>query len=160
MTSSFIDMNVKILTCILALACSSLCAQRLKTVELKPIYKQGFRYYYDMNRVRTPFALQVPLLSLNDEEIDRRYKNFTLLSDAGSIIAFAPLIYIISGTYSSGTGFNPDTFLWLILAAFGLDITLDLFAHNQLRKGIDRYNELIVVPSSGTPGLALRYKFR
>ncbi|MBX2946981.1 MAG: hypothetical protein KF725_14195 [Cyclobacteriaceae bacterium] len=152
-------MNARIFTCMLVLACSSLYAQRLKTVELKPIYKQGLRYYYDMNRVRTPFALQVPLQSLNDEEINRRYKNFTRLSDVGGLLAFAPLIYILSGTYSSGTSFNPNTFLSLLVAAFGLDITLDLFAHHQLRKGIDRYNELIVVPASNTPGLALRYKF-
>ncbi len=152
-------MNTKIYICLLVLISSTLYGQRLKTVELKPIYKQGFRYYYDTKRVRTPHALQLPLLGLNDEEVKRRYKNFTLLSDAGNIIAFIPLIYVISGTYSSGTGFNPDTFLWLILAALGLDITLDLFAHNQLKKGIDRYNELIVVPSPNTPGLSLRYRF-
>lgn len=152
-------MNSKICIGILVLISSALYGQRLKSVELKPIYKQGFRYYYDTKRVRTPHALQVPLLSLNDMEVDRRYKNFTLLSDGGSILAIAPLIYVISGTYSSGTGFNPNTFLLLILAAFGLDITLDIFAHHQLKKGIDRYNELIVVPSSSTPGLSLRYRF-
>jgi hypothetical protein len=153
-------MKTKILCGLLVLICLSANAQRLKTVELKPIYKEGFRYYYDMKRVRTPYALQVPLLSLNDEEVERRYKNFNRFKNIGNYVPLIPFIYMTSVMNTPGTIYNRDTFLLIFLGTFGLDISLDILAHGQLKKGIGRYNELIVVPSSGTPGLALRYRIR
>ncbi|MBX2961901.1 MAG: hypothetical protein KF687_05260 [Cyclobacteriaceae bacterium] len=133
--------------------------QRFRTVELKPIHKDGWRYFYDGKRVNTPYALQIPLSSVNDEEVTKRYKQFTFLSNAGQFLAIVPLVYLIGGVTNSGNIYNPETFFWMVIAIFGIDITLDIVAHSQLKKGIDRYNILILTPSQGAPGLSLRYKF-
>jgi hypothetical protein len=136
-----------------------LSAQRTRTIELKPIYKQGFTYYYDMKKVKTPYALQVPLLGLEDDEITRRYKNFNRLTTIGNLASLIPVVYILSYTRSNSYVYHADAFLWVFLATIGFDLTFDLLAHGQLKRGIDRYNQLIVVPSSAVPGLSLKYRF-
>jgi hypothetical protein len=149
-----------LLVLLLVMVSTSGYAQRTKTIELKPIYKQGFTYYYDMNRVKSPYALQVPLLSLEDEEITRRFRNFDRLGLIGDLGLIIPFLAIIPATSpNSASSINSESVLWLFLAAIGIDLTFDLFAHVQLKKGIDRYNQLIVVPSSAAPGLSLRYRF-
>jgi len=51
-------------------------AQQTITVPLKPIHKQGRQYFYDGKRMYSPYAIQVPLQSLNDREINRYFNQF------------------------------------------------------------------------------------
>jgi hypothetical protein len=133
-------------------------AQFRKTVELKPIAKQGFQYFYDLKRMRTPYALQMPLLAVEDERVRAHYRSFEVLDIAGDFLEFIPFIYLISDLNPGGSvGFQTFFLLWL--GSIGANLVLDLFAHRQLRKGIDRYNQLIVVPSSHLPGLSLQFRF-
>jgi hypothetical protein len=133
-------------------------AQRYKTVELKPIFKQGFTYYYDSKKVQTPYALQVPIQALNDDEVNRYYRNFNRLKTAGGLVLIVPAVYLLTTT-ENGLISNPDAFIWMIIGAFGANIICDVFAHAQLKRSIDRYNQLIVVPSSHMPGVSMKYRF-
>jgi hypothetical protein len=133
-------------------------AQFRKTIELKPISHRGFQYYYDLLRLRTPYALQVPLLSLEDNEVTRRYRNFERLDRVGDFLFVVPVVFLFSDLNDGGSG-AAQTFFWLFIGSIGGDLILDLFANRQLRKGVDRYNQLIVAPASGSAGLSLRYVF-
>lgn len=137
---------------------SSTLAQYRRTIELKPISNQGLQYYYDLRKVRTPYALQLPLLSIDDEETNARYRRFERLDLAGNLVFFLPTLYLFS-EYNNNSVTSARTFLWLVVGTVGLDLTLDIIAHRQLRKGIDRYNQLIVMPSSASSGLSVRYVF-
>ncbi len=50
-------------------------AQRYRTVELKPITQQGWKYYYDLVKVASPASLEIPLRSVQDEEVDLYVKS-------------------------------------------------------------------------------------
>jgi hypothetical protein len=108
--------------------------------------------------VRTPYALQLPLLSIDDEETNARYRRFERLDLAGNLIFVVPTLFLFS-EYNDNSVMAARTFMWLVVGTVGLDLTLDLIAHRQLRKGIDRYNQLIVTPSSATAGISVRYVF-
>lgn len=137
---------------------TSATGQFRKTTELKPISNRGYQYYYDLMRMRTPYALQIPLLSIEDMEVRKRYRNFERLDRVGDFLFVVPIIFLFSDLNDGGSN-AAQTFLWLITGAVGVDIVLDVFAHAQLRKGIDRYNQLIVTPASSSAGLSIRYVF-
>ena len=77
---------------ILLLACVQLYGQKYKTIELKPITKQGWNYFYDLKKVKSPYTLQFPLMGVEDEEIDRLYKGFQTLNTLSTITTLIPLI--------------------------------------------------------------------
>ncbi len=137
---------------------TSAFGQFRKTIELKPISNRGYQYYYDLLRLRTPYALQMPLLSIEDMEVKKRYRNFERLDMVGNFLFIVPTIFLFSDLNTGGSN-AARTFLWLVAGAVGADIVLDVFAHAQLRKGIDRYNQLIVTPASSSAGLSIRYVF-
>jgi hypothetical protein len=135
----------------------TLFAQRYKTVELKPITKQGWKYYYDLKQVSSPIALEVPLMALNDEEIVRNLKASKSLRSVSGLIIIAPLIYLV--TISSNGYADPTTF-WIILGGtFAAQLGLTALSHVKLGMAIDRYNTLIFQPSSSSLGLQMTWKF-
>lgn len=143
---------------VLLAASPAVQAQFIRMVELKPISKRGFNYHYDLKRMRTPYALQLPLLQIEDDEVAMRYKRFENLDLLGEMLAFVPFIYLFSDLNPGGqAGF--ETFFLLVLGSLAGELVLTIVAHNQLRRGIDRYNQLLVTPSSALPGLSLRYRF-
>ncbi|HWA32568.1 MAG TPA: hypothetical protein VG737_00490, partial [Cyclobacteriaceae bacterium] len=136
-------------------------AQQLKTMELKGIYHHGFHYYYDLKKVDGgAYGLQIPLSGLNDEEVNRRYKTFRTYRTVESIVIFVPVIYRITYIPEARHQKLNSTTFWTIygvsvLAAIGLEIT----AKHHLKKGIDRYNQLILSPGSASLGATITYKF-
>lgn len=139
------------------LASHSASAQHTRMVELQPIQKVGHRYFYDSRPLGTAFALQIPLQSLKDEEIDQRYNRFVNFQRLRSLGYLASLIYI---------GTNPNlytssnSFATILLASIAADITFNLISHHQMRKAIDRYNLLILpnAPIGSSPsGSALQF---
>ncbi len=136
----------------------SLFAQRYKTVELKPIAKQGWKYYYDLKRVSSPIALEVPLMALNDEEIIKDVRASKTLRSVSALIAIAPLIYLI--TLTNNYGYTDPTVFWIILGGtFVTQLGLTALSHLKLEKAIDRYNTLIFQPSSSSLGVQMIWKF-
>lgn len=130
----------------------SLQAQFTKTVELKPIQKQDWRYFYDSRKVKSPYALQIPLEALGDEEINRRYKNFYTLQILTTALAYAPLIYLLTTPVNSQA--DLETFLIMIGITIVVDLALDAVGHHQLKKAIDRYNILILPKKVGLEGMS------
>lgn len=132
-------------------------AQRYQTVELKPITKQGWRYYYDLKKVRSPLALEIPLTALNDEEITRNYKASKAYQDVAAFVSVVPLVYLF--TASSSGGYIPEGFWIIIGGTLATQIGLIAISHNKLGKAIDRYNTLIFKPSSSSIGLEMVWRF-
>jgi hypothetical protein len=135
----------------------TLLAQRYKTLELKPISKQGWQYYYDLKRVSSPVALEVPLMALNDEEVTRYYRASKSFRIASGIVAGAPLIYLL--TLPSNGYVDPTVFLYVLGGTFVTQIGLEAIRHIKLGKAINRYNSLIFQPSSSSLGLKITWKF-
>lgn len=133
-------------------------AQRYKTVELKPITKQGWRYYYDLKKVKSHLALEIPLMSLNDEEITKYVQASKAYQSAAIAVAFIPVVYIFTIPGNSGY-VNPTTF-WIIMGgSLATQIGLNAIGHNKLGKAIDRYNTLIFKPSSRSLGVEMVWRF-
>lgn len=132
-----------------------LFAQRYKTVELKPIAKQGWRYYYDLKRVASPVALEIPLMALNDEEVNQYYRTSKSLRSAASLVGVVPLVFLFT---IPATG--DDTTFWLVLGGtLAAQVGITAASHAKLGKAIDRYNTLIFQPSSSSLGLQATWKF-
>jgi len=148
---------VRLIGVLMLLLPAMLFAQRYKTIELKPITKQGWQYYYDFKRVSSPVALEVPLMALNDEEINRHFRAAKTLRAISSAISLYPLIYLF--TIPSSGYVDPTTF-WIILGGtIVTQIGFEAFRHIKLGKAIDRYNSLIFQPSSSSLGVQLTWKF-
>ncbi len=133
------------------ISCINLFGQATQTINLKPITKQGFRYYYDFKKVDGgAYGLQVPLQSLNDPEIDLRYKNFKKLRAIGGFTMIVPVVYLFSSASSNnssgrkGGSFISTTFWTLYLASLASYLGFEIAAQHHLKKGIDRYNETIL----------------
>jgi hypothetical protein len=126
----------------------SVFGQATQTVHLKPIHKQGLNYYYDFKKVDGgSYGLQIPLQSLEDPEIDLRYKNFKTLRRIGATAIFVPVIYLFSATSSSTTGrrsFSSQTFWLLYFGAIAANIGFEIGAKHQLKRAIEKYNTTIM----------------
>jgi hypothetical protein len=136
-------------------------AQQTKTMDLKGIYHQGFNYYYDLKKVDGgAYGLQIPLQSLNDIEINRHYKSFRTLRTIETIIVLVPLAYTLAIIPEARRQkVNSGTSLAVIGTSVLAIIGLEISAKHHLRKGIDRYNQLIVSPGSASAGVNITYKF-
>lgn len=127
---------------LLCLAAAECRAQFTKTIELKPIQAQGWKYYYDFKRVKSPYALQIPLQALDDQEINLRYRRFSNYQDIRGIAYFVPVIFLFTEEAASQSGAN--TFLALFAGAIAIDLTFTIISHHELRKAVGRYNEKIL----------------
>jgi len=151
---------IKIIPVILfsCMVLQGLAQPTLRQAELKPIYHSGGRYYYDGKRLDGgAYGVQVPLMSLQDDEINRRYKTFRTLRIIGGVASTIPLFYILFENHNHQLTRNE---FWTIFGAGIITgLTFNLIGNHHLNKGIDRYNMLIIRPSGRAPGLSLIYKF-
>jgi len=148
---------VRLIGVLILLLPATLFAQRYQTIELKPIAKQGWQYYYDLKRVSSPVALEVPLMALNDEEINRHFRAAKSWRYVSGLISFVPFFYLIS---LPSNGYADPTIFWLVVGGtLASQIGIDVYRHIKLGKAIDRYNSLIFQPSSSSLGVQLTWKF-
>lgn len=133
-------------------------AQRFKVVELKPMVKQGFSYFYDGKRVHGgAYGLQVPLLSLNDEEVNRHYRSFHIWQSVSAVTTIVPAVYLIS--LSGRQNINQEEF-WIVFGgSLAASLGCQIVSNIKIRKGIDRYNTLILAPSSQVLGPSVTFRF-
>lgn len=160
-------MNKILILLVIVFAANSPClAQFTKTMELKPIQKQGWKYFYDFKRVKSPYALQIPMEVLEDEEISKRYRRFSQYQDLRGIAYLVPLVFLF--TEQAQTMSGSETFVLLLAGSVVADLTFTIISHHELKKGIARYNEIILskptlgmqwqqLPSHQLIGLSLRY---
>jgi len=135
----------------------SVSGQQYKTVELKPITQEGWKYFYDLKRVSSPAALEVPLIAVNDDEVNRYLKGSKNWNSAASIVTLIPLIYFL--TLPNNSNVDSSTFWWVIGGTAAVQVGMTAISHIKLGKSIDRYNMLILQPSGHSAGLAVTYKF-
>lgn len=131
--------------------------QQYRTVELKPITQQGWRYYYDLKKVTSPVALEVPLLAVNDDEVNRYLKGYKNWTAAAGFVTIVPLIYFLSLPKSGYV--DQETFWWVFGGTIAAQLGMTAVSHVKLGKSIDRYNMLILQPSGRSLGLSVTYKF-
>jgi hypothetical protein len=161
---------MRLLLCIVLLFCfSSAHAQFTQSVSLKPIQINGGKYYYGLKKVKDAYSLEVPLGELADKEIDRQYRGFKNLNSAASWINVVPLVYIfyVAGNSSrSNPGRINVTTFWSVWGGTLLtSIGLRIAAKVKVKKAMDRYNELIFTPETGSlyyasPPLGMRLTYR
>ncbi len=153
-------------------------AQSTKTVPLKPIYKQGWKYFYDGKRMNSVYALQIPLQALENKEINERFRKFKQLQRL-RIVAYVPsLIYLFTSVHFRGGGHrgysarDASTETILLLTGIGIagDITFNAMAHHQIGRAIDIYNVQIAeksslsmsvqpLPNQNSVGLTYHFRF-
>ena len=149
-------------------------AQSTKEIPLKPIYKNGWKYFYGDQKLNSVDALQIPLQSLNDDEINRRYKKFKTFQSL-RIVAYIPsIVYLLINANFGGRrptrGINQETFWLLWGGGLVTDLTFNAISHGQMGKAIDVYNIKISNKSTlglsfnrllneNYPGLSYRFKF-
>lgn len=132
-------------------------AQTYKTVELKPITQQGWKYFYDLKKVSSPIALEVPLLAVNDDEVNRHLKGARTYRTIESIVIIVPLVYVLS--LPRNTYVDPNTFWWIFGGTLAAQLGLEALSHMQMGKAIDKYNMIILRPSGRSLGLELTWRF-
>jgi hypothetical protein len=136
-------------------ACS---AQKFKTIELKPIVKQGGAYLYDLKRVHGgAYGLQIPLQSLDDNEVNRYYKSFRTWKTVGAVFSLIPAVYFIS--ISRSQTFDQNEFWITFGASMAGILATEIVANTRIKKGVDRYNSLVIGVSGQVVGPALTYRF-
>jgi hypothetical protein len=148
--------------------------QLTKEMPLKPIYKNGGKYFYGTQRMNSVYALQIPLQSLNDSEINLRYKKFKTFQALRGVAYIPALIYLFTNANFGGRrptrGISSETFLLFVVGGVAADITLNALSHHQMAKAIDIYNVKISDKSSlglsfnrllnqNYPGISYQFKF-
>jgi hypothetical protein len=129
----------------------SVWAQSTKSIQLKPIFKNGKRYFYDSKRVNSAHALQIPLEALKDDEINKHFNRFKIFQRVRGLAYLPALIYMIYTPINTNSQAN--TFLGLVAGGVVADITLNNVGHYQMNKAIDLYN--IGIMQRGAIGLRL-----
>jgi hypothetical protein len=142
-----VNKAIALLSLFILMASYARC-QHTQTVELQPIQAVGTKYYYDFKRVNSGYALQIPLQSLHDEEINARYRNYVLLRKIGRYANLVPLIYfaglVLNSNNNTITQAQAETFTYLFLGSLAVNIGMNAASNPQLKSAIDRYNFLII----------------
>ncbi len=139
-----------------ALTCGAQAPQ-YKTVQLKPITQEGWKYFYDLRKVSGPAALEVPLLAVNDVEVTRYLRSYRSWNAAASAVTLVPLIYILSLPRNQYV--DPNTFWWILGGSLAAQLGMTAISHIKLGKAVDKYNEIILQPSGRSLGLEVIYRF-
>ncbi len=161
---------MKLILCIIFLFCFVPAqAQFTKSVSLKPIQINGGKYYYGLKKVKDAYSLEVPLGEIDDKEVNRQYRGFKNLNTAANWVNAVPFIYLFyvagNSSRSNPSRISATTFwtVWggTILTSIGLRIA----AKVKVKKAIDRYNELIFTPETGSlyypsPALGMKVTYR
>jgi hypothetical protein len=168
-------MRIRVLVMAALLICAhTVCAQSTKEMSLKPIYKNGWKYFYGDEKMNSVYALQIPLQSLNDKEINMRYKKFKTFQVLRGIAYIPSLVYLLTNANFGGRrptrGISSETFLLFVAGGVAADITFNAISHHQMGKAIDIYNVKISNKSTlglsfnrllnqNYPGLSYQFKF-
>jgi hypothetical protein len=151
--------NLKLITILVLLNVPALA--QYKTLELKPIQRQGWKYYYDFRKVSSADALQIPLVAMEDERINKYYNTYSSLQLVSGLVFAIPVLYAVYNITSNV--YDPDTFWRLTLGAVGVSLAMEIWSHNRIKLAIDRYNSLLLTHPSGkgpaaSPALSVGFR--
>jgi hypothetical protein len=152
--------NLEVKVLILVALCITQAHAQYKTMELKPIQKHGWNYYYDFKKVSTADALQIPLQAMNDASINKYYKTFNGLQLGSSLVFLAPLLYILYNVQNNT--YDAPMFWGLTVGAIGVSLAMEIWSHNRMKLAIERYNTLLLPHPSGripqSPALSIGFR--
>jgi hypothetical protein len=134
---------------LLFIGVSIAAAQTTRTIHLKPIYKNGWSYFYDTKKVHSAYSLEIPLQSIEDELVTKHFQKFKTMQRLRGL-AYLPLFIWFFSTYNNGTYYIGNEFYYFYLGGIGLDIGLSIASHGQMRKAIDLYNISILQKSKAS----------
>jgi len=144
---------------LLSISCFVNAQSVTRTMELKPILSHGNKFFYGGTRVRKGYSLQVPLQSLGDKEVNRKFKSYARLRAIGRSSWLIPVAFLLvySDQFNSTSSGQANTFVWLTYGAFATNIGCNIISNAVLRKGIERYNVLIF--KENTVGMRMERTF-
>ncbi|MEZ4902338.1 MAG: hypothetical protein R2822_11555 [Spirosomataceae bacterium] len=126
----------------------SLFYQPFETIHLKPIViGANGRYYYGGQRLRSSYSLEIPFADLNDDQVNRYFKNSRTIRTLGSVVAALPTIYFLIAGRNSGI--SRQTFWTTYFASIGVSLASNLVANGQMRKAVNTYNLRLARPRVG-----------
>lgn len=117
-------------------------AQNTKSIQLKPIFKSGRKYFYDSKKMVTPYSLEIPLLALNNEEINRNYRQFKTLQSLRGLAYLPGLVWLFAANPNS-TNYDEGLF-YLLMGGLVVDIGINAISHQKMKQAIDLYNIAIM----------------
>lgn len=134
------------------------------TINLSPIAIQSGKYYFNGRRVNFE-EIVLPLIAVQDDQINRNLKTIHVMHDIRKPLYLAPLLYYlyINNTATNATN-NFDLNRKIVLGSF---IFFNLFEIVNVlikRRAINRYNDVVlqplglVLPGNGF-SLGIRAKF-
>ena len=114
-------------------------------IALQPIHFERGRFYYGLEPVQNASSIEIPLLVLDDIEIVQKLKRFRTYSVIARFITLTPMIYLLSTDQKSFiTPQYRNEVIYVSVGSLLAHVAIQVLARLQIRKGIDRYNELIV----------------
>jgi len=121
-------------------------AQFTKSIQLKPIYKEGWKYFYGTKKVNSAYALQIPLEGIESNEVNHYFNSFKTLQNLRGFAYLPCVIYLF--TNLNGSQQSAETFSYLLLAGFAGDLAFNIISQSKMTKAIDIYNLSIAQRSS------------
>jgi hypothetical protein len=151
--------NLKLITLLALLNVPALA--QYKTLELKPIQRQGWKYYYDFKKVSSADALQIPFVAMEDERINKYYNTYSNLQLVSGLVFVIPVLYVVYNITSNV--YDADTFWALTAGAVGVSLAMEIWSHNRIKLAVDRYNLLLLPHPSGkgppaSPSLSVGFR--
>lgn len=137
--------TLSLLSLLVLVAGQAIAQQKYKTVELKPITQQGWKYFYDLKRVSSPAALEVPLLAVDDPEVTRYLKASKNWKSAEQFVTLIPLVYFL--TLPRTQYVDPNTFWWIFGGTIAAQLGMEAISNAKLGLAIDKYNLIILRPT-------------
>ncbi len=113
---------------------------------LQPIHFEHGRFYYGLEQVQNAASVEIPLLVLDDKEIRQRLHRFRSYSAITKPISLVPLIYLLSTQDQNPiiTTQYRNEVIYVAVGSLVTHLVIQGLARRQIRKGVDRYNQLIV----------------
>ncbi|WP_226390409.1 hypothetical protein [Penaeicola halotolerans] len=106
------------------------------------------KYLYENHVFESPYALQIPLLEIKDENITRNFNRFKKNARTTKILKFVASAISLYGISNQDN--LPSEVYWSALGASTVaSIFFDIRASRFLDKAIRRYNNQIVAPEIG-----------
>lgn len=143
----------------LLICAASAQGQATKSVSLKPIYKQGWKYFYGDKKVHNVYTLQIPLQELNNKEINERFRKFKTYRVLGALCYVPSLVFLFtnnhlnSGHYGYRGQNDAANYALLVVGGVVGNVAFNALGHRQMDKAIDIYN--IQIAERSTLGISL-----
>jgi|GEM_PF-2287392 len=109
---------------------------------LRGIERAGGLYFYGAQRLRSPLSLEIPFQELNDAQVMRHFRTSRTFSTASQLVGFVPVIYLLARNRSFG--FRSREYWVIYFGSIGASLGLTLAGNNQVRRAVNRYNQVLL----------------